>query len=769
MIDVRIALIDPGVLQEQPNSILVVAVVPLGAKPKINPRTRSSGGAVKIGQSETNKRQAIVNVLGVPVRKRVIIGVLTILILFLIFVVALVVSKYGKESNKNIQTMFAPYVPFEKSINKSVDPCNDFYDYTCGLWTENEIVQNIDSGKVTTFDILQLYVNKEMKNIIKTARMSKRFPGTVNDAIGYYKLCISENDTSPHESVEYLLNYFNQLMNGWPILNEHWDEKNFDVMKASAFLLKTLHFNTFFDLKSMIDDNDSSKRLLYITPPKFDKTYHPLDSAYTDHMLYVALSTIGQNINYTYVLDSVNAMIITESKWMKHFPTTLRKTNRTTMSIQKLNDEIPNIDWLYYLQIIMNDTLKELNQHLTPQDLIVVEDLDYIKQSISIFQLDTFSKLEVANLFGWFVFQSIWNYIPGVMWKYSMEVDYTEEEFKDIQTTKCFDAVFGLYQCSIDYLYIHNSSHSGISDGKVLVHYIKKVFSELISNSDWMDDATKNSALLKLDSMKSIIGFPSYFNNKVSFSKAYKDFPKLTTNLMETKFNILQFYTRLLVKGIKTENPDYFSFRSITDVSAYYDPQRNIFTLPLSIYHPPFYYYEGPLYLNFGAMGAIIGHEIMHGFDNNGCQRGPKGNLQAWWSNKTSRAFKQRSDCFFEEYASQRDNVSSNSNIDTLDEDIADNEGLHLAYLAYKEWEKDNGPEKSILKDYSSDQLFFLSFGSVWCNKKSPDYHLHHYDKRHSTNYLRTNVVVSNSKSFSEAFNCPSNSPMNPDKRCSIW
>ncbi|GFY56935.1 endothelin-converting enzyme 1 [Trichonephila inaurata madagascariensis] len=720
-----------------------------------------------VPDSERNFSIYYRNVLGVPVRKRVIIGVLTILILFLIFVVTLVVSKYGKESNKNIKTMFAPYVPFEKSINKSVDPCIDFYDYTCGLWAENEIVQNIDSGKVTTFDVLQLYVNKKEKNIIKTARMSKRFPETVNDAIGYYKLCISENDTSPHESIEHLLNYFSQLMNGWPILNEHWDEKNFDVIKASAFLLKTLHFNTFVNLNSLMDDYDTSKRILYIKPPMFDKSYNSLDGSYTEHMLYVALSTIDHNINYTYVLDSIHAMLITERKWMKHFHTLPRKSNRTTMSIQKLNDEIPNIDWLYYFQIIMNDTLKELNQHLTSQDLVVVEDLDYIKQSISSFQLDTFSKLEVANLFGWFAFQSIWNYIPGVMWKYSLVIDYTEEEFKEIQTSKCFDAVFGLYQCSINYLYIHNSSHSGISDGKVLVHYIKKVFSELISNSDWMDDTTKNSALLKLDSMKSIIGFPSYFNNKASFSKAYKDFPKLTTNLLETKFNILQFYTQLLVKEIKVENSDYFTFRSITDVSAYYDLQRNIFTLPLSIHHPPFYYYEGPMYLNFGAIGTIIGHEIMHGFDSNGCQRGPKGNFQKWWSNKTSEVFKQLSKCFFEEYTLQRDNVSLNSNIDTLDEDIADNEGLHLTYLAYKEWEKDNGPEKSILKDYSSDQLFFLSFGSLWCNKKSPGYHDH--DRRHSTNYLRTNVVVSNSKSFSEAFNCPSNSPMNPDKKCSIW
>ncbi|GFT83189.1 endothelin-converting enzyme 1 [Nephila pilipes] len=720
--------------------------------------------------SERNFSTYYRNVMGEPVRKRVIIGVLAVFILFLIFVVALVVSKHGKQSIKDIKKTFAPYIPLAKSINVSIDPCTDFYDFTCGLWAENEIVSDVDSNRVTTFEILQSFVNKKEKNIIETAQISKRFPRIVNDAIAYYKSCKLINNTNPDESVKYLLNYYNQLMNGWPILNSHWDAKDFDEIKVSAVIFKTLHFAPLISINSIVDDYDPNKRLIYIKPPSFDSNYIFLDTTYTDDMLYSALTIIDPSINYTYVLDSVNAMVVTEKKWIQHFSAELRSTNHTTMSIEKLNEEIPKFNWLYYIQLIMNDTLEEINQYVTSQDLVVVENLEYFKKSISSFQSDTFSKLELANLFGWFVFQNLWYYIPGATWKYSIRAAYTEDDFEDISRSKCLDAIFGLYQCSIDYMYVHNSSHSGVSDGKVLVHYIKKAFSELISNSDWMDDTTKNSALLKLDSMKSIIGFPSYLQNKAKFNKIYKDFPKLTTNLMETKFNIIKYFTTLFIKEIKIGNPDYLSVRSITDVSAYYDLQRNIFTLPISIYNPPFYHYDGPWYLNFGAIGTIIGHEIMHGFDNYGCKRGPNGNYLEWWSNSTSEIFKQRSNCFFEEYVSQRVfNSSMDRTVDTIDEDIADNEGLRLAYLAYKQWEKDNGPEESILRDYSSDQLFFLSFGSVWCTKNSPDYRHHNFDKHHSTPYLRTNVVVSNSKSFSEVFNCSRDALMNPYEKCSIW
>ncbi|GBM95705.1 Membrane metallo-endopeptidase-like 1 [Araneus ventricosus] len=727
--------------------------------------------------NESNLSTYYRNVLGVPVRKRVIIAVLAVFILLLIFVCALVYSKYGKHSGKNRKTSFAPYVPVADSLNSSVDPCTNFYNFTCGLWPDNELVSKHSGNRVSTFTILQDYVDDKKKAILENSKPSKRHPRIVNDAINFYKMCMSTNDTNPADDVEYLLNYFDKMMNGWPILNlKKWDGREFDWFKVSAFLSKTLHIDTVVTVGTTVDNNDSSHGMIYIKPPLY-KEYQTLDSLFANNMMAVALTFIKHSSidvsDASNVSNAITGIQETEKKWLEHFlhlPSF--ETNRTAMSIKELKEQIPNFDWLRFIQLVMNDTLNEIGEHVSDEDEVVVENLEVLKKSISGFRIDTFSNLELANLFGWFVVQKIWFFIPGLLWQYSLISQYSTEEFKEVEKSKCFDAVFDWYECGIDYLYVKNSSHSGVSDGEVIVHYIKNAFKELLENSDWMDESTKTAALDKLSSMRSIIGFPSYLQNKAEYSEVYKDFPKLTSSLIETYFKVLRYYKSATVKELKVRKSKnvYMSARSITHVSAYYDLQRNVFTLPLSIYNPPFYHYDGPWYLNFGAIGTIIGHEIMHGFDNLGCQRGPKGNLQNWWSNATHAEFRQRSRCFAVQYAAHRHlNSTFSKGVDTIDEDIADNEGLKIAYIAYKQWEEDNGPEQSTFRNYSSEQMFFLSFASVWCNKKRPDYVHHQYDKKHSFPYLRVNQVVSNSGYFPRVFNCSNHTPMNPERKCSMW
>ncbi|XP_055945178.1 neprilysin-1-like [Argiope bruennichi] len=715
------------------------------------------------------------NVLGVPVRKRVIIAVLTVFILILIFVCALMFSKYGKHSSKNLKTSFAPYIPLVDSLNTSVDPCTNFYNFTCGRWSNNELVPKDNDGRISTFTILQNYVNAKKKSILENAKVNKKHPRVVNDAITFYKMCLSINDTDPVNDIEFLLNYFDQLMNGWPVWNlKMWDDRDFDWFKVSAFLAKTLHIDTVVTVGISIDDNDSSRKMIYIKSPTYAE-YYTLDSVFSFNMMFAMLSVKHSSIDVTNAADTIVGMQETEKKWVGHFlPTpSPNETNRTTMSIKELKEHIPDFDWLSFIQLIMNDTLNEIGEHVSDGDQVVVENLEVLKKSISGIHNDTFSNLQLANLFGWFVMQKIWYFIPGLLWQYIIISQYSAEDFKEVEKSKCFDVVYKWYECSIDYLYVKNSSHAGVSDGEVIVHYIKKAFKDLLENSDWMDESTKTAALDKLSSMQSIIGFPSYLQNKAEYSEMYKGFPKLTSSLLESYFKISSYYTSELVKDLKVQRRKkfYISARSITHVSAYYDMQRNVFTLPLSIYNPPFYHYDGPWCLNFGAIGAIIGHEIMHGFDNLGCQRGPKGNLRSWWSNSTSVEYKQRSNCFAVQYAAHRHSLNNyfKQVANTIDEDIADNEGLKIAYLAYKQWEKDNGPEKSTFKNYTSEQMFFLSFGSVWCTKENPEHEQHQFDTRHSAPFLRVNLVVSNSKSFPFVFNCSSHTLMNPERKCSIW
>ncbi|GIY87585.1 neprilysin-1 [Caerostris darwini] len=725
--------------------------------------------------NESNLSTYYRSVLGVPVRKRVMIIVLVVFVLFLIFVCALMISKYGKHSGKNTRTSFAPYVPLVNSINSSVDPCFNFYNFTCGLWAENEVVQEIEKNQITTFTVLQNFVNNKKRSIIENAHISKKFPRVVNDAIEFYKICLFKNNTNPHNDIAYLLNYFEELMNGWPILNmKLWKDKDFNWLKASAYLFKTLHIETIAGIYSITDNYDTTRKIIYIKPPVYDGQYNSLESPFAFNMMYVTLTSLEHSsIDISDdVVNEIDVIQKTEKRWLSYFSNSSLNKNQTLMSLKELQEQMPDFDWLKYVQIIMNDTLKEINEYVSVNDIVLVENLEFLKRSISSFQLDTFTKFELANLFGWFVVQKIWHFIPGLLWQYCQSSQYSVDECKEVEKSKCFDTLFEWYECGIDYLYVQNSSHSGVADGKILVHYVKEALKSLLSTSDWMDETTKSAALQKLNAMQSIIGFPSYLQNKAEYSEMYKGFPKVTPSLLETYFKIISYYTSSFIKELKEPKvkPLYISARSITDVSAYYDLQRNVFTLPLSMYNPPFYHYGGPWYLNFGSLGAIIGHEIMHGFDNMGCQRGPTGNLENWWSNTTSSEYKYRSKCFATQYATHKNlNNTANLGISTLNEDIADNEGLKLAYLAYKQWEKDNAFEKSALENFTSEQLFFVSYGSIWCKKENLSFSHYLFDKQHSAAYVRVNKVVSNLKYFSHAFQCSKGTPMNPLKKCTIW
>jgi len=181
-----------------------------------------------------------------------------------------------------------------------------------------------------------------------------------------------------------------------------------------------------------------------------------------------------------------------------------------------------------------------------------------------------------------------------------------------------------------------------------------------------------------------------------------------------------------------------------------------------------------PEYLNYGSIGSVVGHEITHGFDDQGAQYDQDGNLNNWWSEQTQKEFDTRAKCFVDQYGSIRDErVDMNLNgLSTLGENIADNGGLRGAYDAYQT-KIARTVDKGLLPGFDTftvDQLFFISYANNWCslirNEKLRQQVL--YDP-HSPAKYRVNVPVSNFDKFGSAFNCKSNSKMQPTNKCVLW
>jgi len=173
--------------------------------------------------------------------------------------------------------------------------------------------------------------------------------------------------------------------------------------------------------------------------------------------------------------------------------------------------------------------------------------------------------------------------------------------------------------------------------------------------------------------------------------------------------------------------------------------------------------------VNYGAIGAVIGHELTHGFDDQGRQFDSKGNLRDWWTAEDAKAFEQRAGCLVNQYGSYSPvaDVNLNGKL-TLGENAADNGGVRIAYMALMDKLAGKEPEKR--DGFTAEQRFFLGFGQIWCENRTPEIQrLRAQTDPHSPGRFRVNGVVSNMPEFQKAFACGAGTPMTKGPACRVW
>lgn len=208
-------------------------------------------------------------------------------------------------------------------------------------------------------------------------------------------------------------------------------------------------------------------------------------------------------------------------------------------------------------------------------------------------------------------------------------------------------------------------------------------------------------------------------------------------------------------------------------VNAFYNSLDNSIEFPAGILQGAFFDKAKPNYLNFGAIGFVIGHEITHGFDDRGRQFDKDGNNRNWWNSETDARFKERAQCIVDQYGNYTvpENGLRVNGINTQGENIADNGGLKEAFRAYEAWITRNGQEARLpgIK-LNQKQLFWVSAANVWCGKYRPEVlKMRTLVGSHSPAQFRITGPLSNLREFSDTFNCPLNAPLNPEKKCSVW
>jgi predicted metalloendopeptidase len=220
---------------------------------------------------------------------------------------------------------------------------------------------------------------------------------------------------------------------------------------------------------------------------------------------------------------------------------------------------------------------------------------------------------------------------------------------------------------------------------------------------------------------------------------------------------------------------DWIEYSYSTTINAFYNPIENSIVLPAGILQGEFYSSDHPQYMNYGAIGFIIGHEITHGFDNQGRIYDGQGNIVDWWAEDTKKQFLEKAMCIIRQYGNYTDHevgLKLNGN-NTQGENIADNGGIKLAYNAYNTWSNvqwDAEPRLPGLQNYTPNQMFWLSTANIWCSKYRPETIKNIIITNvHATNRFRIIGSISNQEEFSNDFQCPLGSNMNPLNKCHVW
>jgi endothelin-converting enzyme/putative endopeptidase len=424
------------------------------------------------------------------------------------------------------------------------------------------------------------------------------------------------------------------------------------------------------------------------------------------------------------------------------------------MSIDEARKLVPSIDLTAYLKAAEAPQVAAAN--VTEPEFM--KGLDAVLSSTSIADLKTYLR---------------WHLIHGQ--SQVLPTKFDEETFRFYGRSltgaqeqrprwkRCVDAVDSDLGEALGKVYVERTfGAEGKERTLRMVQAIESALDVDIKEIPWMSDETKKQAEVKLRAVANKIGYPDRWRDYSSLKIERGD--ALGNSLRSNTFA----YRRQLAKiGRPVDKTEWLM--TPPTVNAYYNPFENNINFPAGILQPPFFIKEADDAVNFGAAGAVVGHELTHGFDDQGRRFDAEGNLRDWWTPADGKAFEERVSCVADQYSGYTavDDLKVNGRL-TLGENVADNGGLRLAWMALMEDLKNKHLAEA--DGFTPEQRFFIGWAQMWCENRTDELaRLHVRTNVHSPGRYRAIGVVSNMPEFQKAFSCPANAKMVNQKICRVW
>ncbi|XP_071749216.1 neprilysin-2 [Lepeophtheirus salmonis] len=661
------------------------------------------------------------------------------------------------------------------NMNKSVDPCDDFYQFACGGFV-NKTVFRPGESRLNTFSEIRNLLKNQLKTLLEmnpTSNDIKPFVMVRN----FYQACI--NETAMEMVGLKPLQETILSLGGWLDTEDKSDVSTKGTKynwTSDLKILREYGYSTNFIMEFHIfqDLNNHSKRILLIDTPGFG-IYRDFFSERQAYFKYMKDAAVFLGHNLTDVQENLQSILNFEIQMANLTKSIDERINITElynrMQIKNLTQLNPCIPWIQYINSFLKIT------QVQKEDEIIVYEPAYIS---GLYRLMNKTSLKVVKDY------VRWRFIESSLPELNKGAQNISNAFNDElsgtngqkeRDITCIEIVSDKLEHAVGAMYVRTffkeSSKENIKD---MVESVRQVFYKILNNTNWVGEETKRTALEKAHAMFEHIAYPSEYLNDTKLEELYQELnlENLTyfKNLQSVIAFDLDYKISLLNKPVN--KTDWVTNGGAAVVDAFNFITNNALVLPAGVLQGLFFSADRPNYLNLGTMGWIIGHEITHGFDSNGRQYTKDGLLENWWDNQTVTNFLNRSQCFVEQYGNYSiKNVNqTNNGKRTLHENIADNGGIRAAYQAFIEWKNNNTKSIELLPglNFTSNQLFWLSGANMWCSKnlKKVEESLVLTDE-HSLATARVDLSFSNHEEFALDFSCPNDSPMNPPERCRIW